>query len=196
MLAAGAARVRGEPAGYVAVHTGRPFASVAMELVVQAADVEHVRAALPRWAGERAILHTLPDGAPGWTPATDPEVGLRPAAELAQDASLPAPTRTELATLEPSSPVAVVELEGRIASLCFAGGVTERWWDISVETLEGYRGRGLAGACTRRLIAHYGERGRRPVWGAEESNGASLRVARKLGFVPAGELFVFRRVRG
>jgi hypothetical protein len=34
-------------------------------------------------------------------------------------------------------------------------------------------------------------RGRAPVWGALESNAASLSVARQLGFVPAGRLVVF-----
>jgi hypothetical protein len=35
----------------------------------------------------------------------------------------------------------------------------------------------------------------RPVWGAEETNLPSLRLAARLGFVPVDELLVFRAPR-
>ena len=35
--------------------------------------------------------------------------------------------------------------DGRAAAFCYPVLQTERHWDVSVDTLEGYRGRGLAG---------------------------------------------------
>jgi RimJ/RimL family protein N-acetyltransferase len=42
------------------------------------------------------------------------------------------------------------------------------------------------------MVELMGKEGLRPVWGAEERNRASLRLAERLGFVPVDELFVFR----
>jgi L-amino acid N-acyltransferase YncA len=41
------------------------------------------------------------------------------------------------------------------------------------------------------MIRHLRGRGQSPVWGALESNGASLALARRLGFVEVGRLTVF-----
>jgi len=41
------------------------------------------------------------------------------------------------------------------------------------------------------LIYYFRERGKQPVWGAMQSNAASLRLAAKLGFAPVDELVVF-----
>ena len=54
-----------------------------------------------------------------------------------------------------------------------------------------FRGRGLAGRAARAMIRHMRGFGRAPVWGALETNAASLSVARQLGFQPAGRLAVF-----
>jgi len=40
------------------------------------------------------------------------------------------------------------------------------------------------------MIAHMRDRGRRPVWGAVQSNVASQALARSLGFTPADALRV------
>jgi hypothetical protein len=40
-----------------------------------------------------------------------------------------------------------------------------------------------------------GEKGKQPVWGAEEWNRASLGLAARLGFVPVDELVVFHPAR-
>ena len=79
-------------------------------------------------------------------------------------------------------------------SFCYPVWQTERWWDVSVDTIEGYRGQGLAVRAAAAMIAFMAARGKRPVWGALEDNAASLRVAAKLGFVPVDELLVLTRV--
>ena len=43
----------------------------------------------------------------------------------------------------------------------------------------------------RELIERMRERGKEPVWGAEDTNVASLRLAAKMGFVPVDRLVLF-----
>jgi len=90
-------------------------------------------------------------------------------------------------------PMVAARVDGRVAAFCYAPFVTEGLWDVAVDTLEPYRRRGLAAACFRRLAAHLAEQGRRPVWGALDSNLPSLRLAERLGFVPEAALVSFVR---
>ena len=76
-------------------------------------------------------------------------------------------------------------------SFCYAGAMTESLWDVSIDTLPGYRRRGYAALCVTYLIYHMLAKGRHPVWQALEDNPASWRLARKLGFVPVDELALF-----
>jgi GNAT superfamily N-acetyltransferase len=85
-------------------------------------------------------------------------------------------------------PIAVAIIDGRPVTFCYAAFTTERFWDVSVETLEQYRRRGLAAACFLSLAAHMGDSGRNPAWGAMMDNPASLGLASKLGFVPDSTL--------
>lgn len=77
-------------------------------------------------------------------------------------------------------------------SLCTATE-TETLFDVGIDTLEGYRGRGHAVRCAAFMIAHERARGLRPVWGAMEDNHASQRVAENLGFVTIDRLAVWER---
>ena len=81
--------------------------------------------------------------------------------------------------------------DGNPASFCYVALETERLWDISIDTLADYRGRGYAALCAAYLIEHMLEKGKRPVWCALESNVPSRGLAAKLGFVPVGRIFVF-----
>ncbi len=54
--------------------------------------------------------------------------------------------------------------------------------------VEGHRGRGYALRCALYMIEHL--RPVRAVWGADETHLPSLRLAAKLGFVPADEVLV------
>ena len=75
-------------------------------------------------------------------------------------------------------------------SFCDALSETETLWDIGIETLEAHRNRGYAELAIAYMIDQMGRRGKRPVWGAEESNVPSMRLANKLGFRPVDRLFV------
>jgi len=82
---------------------------------------------------------------------------------------------------------------GAPVAVCSAGAVTETLWDVGIDTLAGHRRRGHATAAYRALAAHLAETGRDPVWGAEDTNVASLRLADELGFEPVDRLAVLTR---
>jgi predicted GNAT family acetyltransferase len=86
--------------------------------------------------------------------------------------------------------LAATFVEGKPVSFCDAATETETLWDIGIETLEPYRGRGYAALCVAYVIDQMGRRGKRPVWGAEESNSASMNLAAKLGFRAVDRLTV------
>ncbi len=161
-------------------------------LTVDAAATAHVTACLPGWQRERAILHTRPLGAP--LPAAPAgAVVLEQAAAFSEArlAHLPDDLLWEIEDASRHGPVAYALVENLPVAFCYAPWTTERWFDISVETLESYRGRGLGTAVASALITRMEATGRRPVWGAVESNAASRALAARLGFSPAGEATVF-----
>ena len=79
---------------------------------------------------------------------------------------------------------------GQLASFCYAAWPTESLWDVAVETMEPHRQQGYGAMAVKFLVDRMWQRRKRPVWGALESNAASLRLAKKLGFRPVGTLFV------
>jgi GNAT superfamily N-acetyltransferase len=78
-------------------------------------------------------------------------------------------------------------------AFCYPVFETETLWDVSVDTLEAWRRRGLARACVEFLIDHMRRHGKEPVWGALVSNTASLALAASLGFGPVDRLAVFSK---
>jgi hypothetical protein len=127
---------------------------------------------------ERGILHTLPDpdGLPDYEGAT-----ILP--DLAQ---VPAPLADELL----GHRVFAAFVDGLPVSFAYTPWRSTRWFDVSVDTLPGARQLGLATIVAAALIRDERAHGREPVWGANESNVASLRLAARLGFVAMGEIWV------
>jgi len=85
-----------------------------------------------------------------------------------------------------------VMVDGRPASLAFSSFVTSTQLELGIETLEEYRGRGLATLACVALIDHCLARGLEPVWACRLDNTASHRLAEALGFVPVRHLPYFR----
>lgn len=158
-------------------------------------DRDHVRGALPGWEPVRAVLH-LP-GKDGLRLPPVPEGSARflYAPEVGSLKGLTGDLREELEVALRRSSVAAAICEGRPVSFCYAAARTEGLWDISIDTLEGFRGRGLAARCVSHMAGEMEWEGLRPVWGAEETNPASLGLAGKLGFVPVDEVAVFHPPR-
>ncbi len=78
--------------------------------------------------------------------------------------------------------VAVVE-DGDAVSLCYSARLTSRAAEAGVETLDGYRGRGYAGAAVAGWAHAIRAMGRIPLYSTSWDNLASQAVARKLGLV-------------
>jgi GNAT superfamily N-acetyltransferase len=143
------------------------------------------------WRPERAVLHRLTFTSIADVPDDDVPVRLLKGDDPLDH--LPAGLRFEMSHARERADVAVAVIDGRPVSFCYACWITETLWDVSIDTLEAYRRRGLAARTVRYMIRRMREDGREPVWGAVESNAASLELARKLGFTPVDEVVVFSR---
>ena len=128
---------------------------------------------------ERAILHTLPepDALPDYEGAT----------LLTDRERIPAALADELRCAER---IWTAYVDGEPVSFAYAPWRSARWFDISVDTVPGARQLGLATIVAAAMIRDERAHGREPVWGADEGNHASLRLAKRLGFVAADELWV------
>jgi hypothetical protein len=134
---------------------------------------------------ERAILHTLRD--PARLPELDGAAVLPPGSLLAH---LPEGLRAELEAARARGNVWAAWLDGTAVSFAYAPWRSARWFDVSVDTLGSARQLGLGAIVAAAMIRDERAQGREPVWGADEGNTGSLRLARKLGFVGVDELWV------
>ena len=79
--------------------------------------------------------------------------------------------------------VAGAVAEGRLVATAYTSARSRKHTDVAVSVLEGWRGLGLATAVASLVAREVQKAGQVPVWSCGEDNAASLRVARKLGFV-------------
>jgi GNAT superfamily N-acetyltransferase len=143
------------------------------------------------WRGETFIVHALAD--PGRSVAVVGEPVVR---MLQMDdglGHLPPGLLHEMTHARLMGPVAVVFDDGVAASFCYPCWQTEGLWDVSIDTLDEHRGQSFAVAAVRLMIDHMRRAGRLPVWGAADSNRASLRLAARIGFVAVDRIVVFSR---
>lgn len=133
----------------------------------------------------RALLHTLPD------PAALPEqAGAVPLPDDAALAHLPGPLAEELAGARANRTIWTAYVDGQPVAFAYAPWRSARWFDVSVDTLVHARQLGLGRIVAAAMIRDERALGREPVWGADEGNTASLRLAHGLGFVKVDELWV------
>lgn len=157
------------------------------QLLAAHEDRPLVEAALPDWKATGIAMHRWEGTIERADVGAGTEIRLLTdghcAAGLALD-HVPEPSRFEY-NLDwvARRPMAVAVADELPVSFCYAAFTTERLWDVSIETLEPYRRRGLAAACFLALAAHMAGRGKIPTWGAMEDNPASLGLAARLGFV-------------
>lgn len=148
-----------------------------------------------RWSRVLYRLDRAPHGSPNVTNAL-----IRPLqrADADQIAGLAADTSWISNTWE--GPVGLADsnygwgafCDGVLASLACSFFVGETVEDIGVVTEAPYRGRGLNTACCVALCRDIRSRGHIPTWSTSPDNGASIRVAQKLGFtfVGPGHLYI------
>jgi RimJ/RimL family protein N-acetyltransferase len=151
-----------------------------------------VETILPAWNSEKAILHLLGD-CPSLPVVPAGLVRFLREGEVSALADLSDELEEELMAAAKLTQIAATIVDKQPVAFCYPGAITETLWDISIDTLEGFRNRGLAALCVAFMIDVFNRQGKRPVWGAFESNTASMKLAAKLGFVPVDELFVFER---
>jgi len=156
---------------------------------------EHVLCSLEGWIAVPALLH-LPGDAPFPLPDTRFDVRMIGEAELDRSREIPADLKDELLGACRVSQVAAVFAGIEPVSFCYPSAITETLWDVSIDTLPPYRNRGYARAAVLSMIEFMQTGDRRPVWGAEVSNHASIGLARKLGFVVVDELNVIVKSEG
>ncbi len=150
----------------------------------------YVCAALPGWKAVSVTLHLLGD-APQLPHVPAGAVRLFDLPELTAMSWLPPDLLSEFRVVY--SPIAASSLvDGRPVSFCYAAARTESLWDISIDTLEGFRNQGHAARCVAFMVERMESRGLQPVWGAEQWNRASLGLAAGFGFVPVDSLLVFQ----
>ena len=128
---------------------------------------------------ERAILHTLPE------PHALPDFE---GAILLEDKTRIPPALVD--ELRHADRVWTAYVDGEPVSFAYAPWRSTRWFDISIDTVPGARQLGLATIVAAAMIRDERAQGREPVWGADEGNVASLRLAKRLGFVAVDELWV------
>ena len=162
-------------------------------VIAQAADAVRVGEALPDWTGEPAIIHTLPERVATLPEPHSEPIRLLTRHDLSRLGHLPAGLRHELTHAFDLGPIAAVFVEDVPVAFCYPCWRTETLWDVSIDTHEGYRRRGLARAAFRFMYEWMRAGGRKPVWGAMASNEASLKLAARLGFVPIADIVVFSR---
>jgi hypothetical protein len=162
-------------------------------LLIQDVMLPAARYHLPDWNAEAVTLYTLPEErARAWRLPPWPTSPISPQ-QIASVEGLPSELMAELVGVASHSPVWAAAAEGRLASFAYPALATERWFDVSVDTLEPYRNRGLGRAAAMGMIVDQMLRGLHPVWGAVKSNDASHRLARSLGFEPVDMLWLLTR---
>jgi GNAT acetyltransferase len=168
--------------GVAALATEYPQHAFLVTTEVLAAELRDVALRRP----VRAILHTLPD------PAELPDLeGAMPLADDAPLEHLPAPLAEELGRARGDGrPIWAAHVDGAPVSFAYAPWRSARWFDVSVDTIATARQLGLATLTAAAMIRHERAAGREPVWGADEDNVASLRLAKRLGFVAVDEIWV------
>jgi hypothetical protein len=156
----------------------RSLAALVARYPQHALLLEHQELA-PRPA-QRAILHTLDGDVPD----------LDGAMPLPADAPLPPALAEELSWARTRGTVWCAYLDDEPVSFAYAPWRSARYFDVSVDTLPGARQLGLGMITASAMIREERARGLEPVWGADEENHASLRLAARLGFVAVDEIWV------
>lgn len=143
------------------------------------------------WRGERMLFHTL-SASPALLPLAA-GVSIRLLADNDALDHLPSGLRHEITHARMMCGVAAAFTDGTASSFCYPCFTTESLWDVSIDTLEEHRGRGVAAHVVRFMIDHLRRDRLEPTWGALESNTASLHLAARLGFTPVDGNVVFSR---
>jgi len=163
----------------------------APELLAFADNVERVRSLLPGFVAEPATIFVDPGRWPLPPPHRCRELG---PGEIAALDHLPDDLLAQLAGAARDGVPVVAAFDGALpVAFAYVASETEALWDVSIDTLPSHRRRGYAAAAALHLMRVMRARGKTAVWGALDDNPASANLARRLGFVESGRLWVLTR---
>ncbi|NIR50134.1 GNAT family N-acetyltransferase [candidate division KSB1 bacterium] len=181
---------------------GRPNANAILQAISQSGssaevltareNVEYVGSVLKSWHKCKAWIHSLNKDTEHAV-AADATVKFVTGDEIFAIRDEAPELGKELSNVLTITDVAAAIVRNQPVSFCYAGTETETLWDISIDTLPRHRRRGYAATCVQFMIDFMRTKGKQPVWGAVDSNVASLNLARKLGFQVVDELFLFSK---
>jgi RimJ/RimL family protein N-acetyltransferase len=171
------------------IATDIPIASL-REVYGATASVEPLRDRLVGWQRTRVLVHELRED---WRlPAVTPEVRLVDPSTVG-DLGLPEDWVEELRDGADGTPIVASYEDDVVAATCYAGAITEAWWDVAIDTVEARRRKGHAGRCAAFMVRHMRALAKEPVWQSAEDNPASWKLAAKLGFVVVDEMDMLLR---
>ena len=181
----------GEPEDAVLDALGERLAR-GTQVVCDEALRERVAARIEAAHAEPIHFYALPADADPVLPEPDQDVELwivGPKEEAALD-HLPGELREEMNAALDRTFVAMTYVDEEAVSFCYPHHETEKYWDVSVDTLSAYRRQGFAAMAFGAAHAVLSEHDKEPVWGALESNAASNGMAMKLGMERIGSRYV------
>ncbi len=156
-----------------------------LEVLAQEDNLAWLASLLPSWRCEAVIVHTRED-----EPIPPPDIPVRRLSAEDPLDHLPVSLREEMERARARTAVFSTFDGERAVSFAYAHRMTSRCADISIDTLAAFRRRGHAMAACAPAPESLAQ-GRRPIWGAYESNAASKRLAARLGFMPVGTIYGF-----
>lgn len=141
-----------------------------------------------------AELATLFQASAGAIPEPNYPCRLLTRGEVTALSHLQPKLRDELADVAAEGKAILAALDGDLpVAFIYVASETEALWDISIDTVGTHRRRGFASAAVLSMMRIMAQRSKTAVWGAVQSNTASLNLARKLGFVEVDQLWVLNR---
>ncbi|MGB4848789.1 MAG: GNAT family N-acetyltransferase [Saprospiraceae bacterium] len=81
---------------------------------------------------------------------------------------------------------------GRLASTAYSSYIHEDKFEIGIETIEEFRGKGFAEHTCTAFIQYCIENNYEPIWSCRIENIGSYKLALKLGFIPSAEIPYYR----
>lgn len=83
----------------------------------------------------------------------------------------------------------------KLASTAYSSFIHGDQFELGIETVEEFRGKGFAEYTCRTLIDYCIENDYQPVWACRLENRGSYKLAQKIGFIPAAEIPYYRLSR-
>lgn len=166
-------------------------AGVVPQLLAFDENFEEVRAMVPHFAAERALVFSSPIALPASPPHSCRPLDAR---TIGEQRHLPDELKRELLEVAQGGALMHGAFDGeRAVAFAYVAAESETLWDVSIDTIESHRRLGYASAAILSLMRQMQPHGKSPVWGALESNLASAGLARRLGFVECDALWVLTR---